>query len=156
MGMIRQFGDGYIAKQVQYFQQQVELAMKLLLQEFGEELVAFAKDTHTYTDRTGNLTNSISYAIVRKKEILYYNEVQREEANAAALKVAMKMAESLPDAYSLIVVAGMNYAAFVESRGYNVILPAELKAKTDFPKAMQKLMDKAKRKADELFGNVLW
>ena len=82
--MIRQFGDGYIAKQVQYFQQQVELAMKLLLQEFGEELVAFAKDTHTYTDRTGNLTNSISYAIVRKKEILYYNEVQREEANAPA------------------------------------------------------------------------
>ena len=132
MGLIRQFGDGYIAKQVQYFQQQVELAMKSLLQEFGEELVAFAKDTHTYTDRTGNLTNSISYAIVRHKEILYYNEVQREEANAAALKVAMKMAESLSDAYSLIVVAGMNYAAFVESRGYNVILPAELKAKQEF------------------------
>jgi len=152
--MIRQFGDGYIAKQVQYFQQQVELAMKLLLQEFGEELVAFAKDTHTYTDRTGNLTNSISYAIVRKKEILYYNEVQREEANAAALKVAMKMAESLPDAYSLIVVAGMNYAAFVESRGYNVILPAELKAKQEFTSKVKPLIDQVNKRAVQIFGSL--
>lgn len=154
MGMIRQFGDGYIAKQVQYFQQQVELAMKLLLQEFGEELVAFAKDTHTYTDRTGNLTNSISYAIVRKKEILYYNEVQREEANAAALKVAMKMAESLSDAYSLIIVAGMNYAAFVESRGYNVILPAELKAKKEFTSKVKPLIDQVNKREVQIFGSL--
>ena len=154
MGLIRQFGDGYITKQVQYFQQQVELAMKLLLQEFGEELVAFAKDTHTYTDRTGNLTNSISYAIVRHKEILYYNEVQREEANAAALKVAMKMAESLSDAYSLIVVAGMNYAAFVESRGYNVILPAELKAKQEFTDKVKPLIDKVNKRAVQIFGSL--
>jgi hypothetical protein len=154
MGLIRQFGDGYIAKQVQYFQQQVELAMKSLLQEFGEELVAFAKDTHTYTDRTGNLTNSISYAIVRHKEILYYNEVQREEANAAALKVAMKMAESLSDAYSLIVVAGMNYAAFVESRGYNVILPAELKAKQEFTDKVKPLIDKVNKRAVQIFGSL--
>ena len=154
MGMIRQFGDGYITKQVQYFQQQVELAMKLLLQEFGEKLVAFAKDTHTYTDRTGNLTNSISYAIVRHKEILYYNEVQREEANATALKVAMKMAESLSDAYSLIVVAGMNYAAFVESRGYNVILPAELKAKQEFTNKVKPLIDRVNKRAVQIFGSL--
>lgn len=154
MGMIRQFGDGYITKQVQYFQQQVELDMKLLLQEFGEKLVAFAKDTHTYTDRTGNLTNSISYAIVRHKEILYYNEVQREEANAAALKVAMKMAESLSDAYSLIVVAGMNYAAFVESRGYNVILPAELKAKQEFTNKVKPLIDRVNKRAVQIFGSL--
>lgn len=128
--------------------------MKSLLQEFGEELVAFAKDTHTYTDRTGNLTNSISYAIVRHKEILYYNEVQREEANAAALKVAMKMAESLSDAYSLIVVAGMNYAAFVESRGYNVILPAELKAKQEFTDKVKPLIDKVNKRAVQIFGSL--
>lgn len=154
MGLIRKFGDGYITKQVQYFQQQVELAMKMLLQEFGEELVAFAKDTHTYTDRTGNLTNSISYAIVRHKEILYYNEVQREEANAAALKVAMKMAENLSDAYSLIIVAGMNYAAFVESRGYNVILPAELKAKQEFTNKVKPLIDKVNKRAVKIFGSL--
>lgn len=154
MGLIRKFGDGYITKQVQYFQQQVELAMKMLLQEFGEELVAFAKDTHTYTDRTGNLTNSISYAIVRHKEILYYNEVQREEANAAALKVAMKMAENLSDAYSLIIVAGMNYAAFVESRGYNVILPAELKAKQEFTNKVKPLIDRVNKRAVQIFGSL--
>lgn len=65
------------------------------------------------------------------------------------------MAETLTNSLSLIIVAGMNYAAYVEARGYNVILPAELKARTDFPRAMQMLMDKAKRKADELFDSVL-
>ncbi len=36
----------------------------------------------------------------------------------------------------------MNYAAYVEAKGYNVILPAELKAKKDFPTAMNKIINK--------------
>ena len=62
------------------------------------------------------------------------------------------MIATLPDCVALVVVAGMNYAAYVEAKGYNVILPAELKAKTDFPQAMKKLMDKAQAKATEIFG----
>ena len=49
----------------------------------------------------------------------------------------------------------MNYAAYVEAKGYNVILPAELKAKKDFPEAMNRLMEKARNKANELFGTEL-
>ena len=40
-------------------------------------------------------------------------------------------------------------SAYVEAKGYNVILPAELKARTDFPATMKRLMDKAKSKAKE-------
>ena len=87
--------------------------------------------------------------------VFFGGAIQQGEGADNALKVAMKMAENLTNSFTLIIVAGMNYAAYVEARGYNVILPAELKARTDFPKAMQMLMDKAKRKADELFGNVL-
>lgn len=155
MGITRQFGDGYIAKQVQYFQQQVELAMKLLLQEFGEQLVAFAKDTHTYTDRTGNLTNSIGYAVVRNGEIIDFGgAVQQGEGADNALKVAMKMAETLSNSFSLIIVAGMNYAAFVESRGYNVILPAELKAKKEFTSKVKPLIEKVNKSAVNIFGSL--
>ena len=145
-----------ISKAVAAFQARLERVMMVTLQALGEDLVKYAKEKHNYTDRTGNLTNSISYAIVRKKKLEYYSgENQPNEGAKASLKVAMQMANSLPDAFSLIIVAGMNYAAYVEAKGYNVILPAELKAKKDFPTAMNTLMAKAKAKANELFGGVL-
>ena len=64
------------------------------------------------------------------------------------------MAATLPNSFSLIIVAGMNYAAYVEAKGYNVILPAQLKAMKDFPETVKRLQDLAKKKANELFGNL--
>lgn len=149
------FGSGLIAAQAAAFQKRVEQAAIFLMQYLGEELVKYAKDKHNYTDRTGNLTNSISYVVVRNKEIVFGPD-QSSTGQAAALQAALKMIDTLPDCISLIIVAGMNYAAYVEAKGYNVILPAELKAKTDFPQAMKKLMDKAKAKANEMFGTTIW
>jgi hypothetical protein len=65
----------------------------------------------------------------------------------------MQMAAETTSSFSLIIVAGMNYAAYVEAKGYNVILPAELKCKMEFPATMKKLMEMAKSKATELYGN---
>lgn len=156
MGITPMFGDDAIGAQVRKFQERLEQEALFQLKDLGEDLTKYAKDKHNYTDRTGNLTNSIGYAIVRGSDIVFFGgAVQQGEGADNALKVAMKMAENLTNSFTLIIVAGMNYAAYVEAKGYNVILPAELKARTDFPKAMQMLMDKAKRKADELFGNVL-
>lgn len=156
MGITPMFGNDAIGAQVRLFQKRLEEAALFLLKDLGEELTKYAKEKHNYTDRTGNLTNSIGYAVVRNKEIVYCGgENQPGEGFQEALKVAQKMAATADETFSLIIVAGMNYAAYVEAKGYNVILPAELKAKTDFPKAMRMLMDKAEKKANELFGNVL-
>lgn len=156
MGITPLFGNDAIGARVRLFQKRLEESALYLLKYLGEELTKYAKDKHNYTDRTGNLTNSIGYAVVRNGEILYFGgAIQQGEGADNALKVAMKMAGTLTNSLSLIIVAGMNYAAYVEARGYNVILPAELKAKTDFPKAMQMLRDKAERKANELFGSLL-
>lgn len=152
MGITPTFGDGLIAAQVQAFEKRLEQAAIFLMQYLGEELVKYAKAMHNYTDRTGNLTNSISYVVVKNKDIVFGPADQSDKPQEAALKAAMKMIATLPDCVALVVVAGMNYAAYVEAKGYNVILPAELKAKTDFPQAMKKLMDKAQAKATEIFG----
>lgn len=150
------FGNGVVAAQVAAFQENLEKAIIFALKELGEELAKYAKENHTYSDQSGNLTNSIGYAIVRNKEMVYYGGLNQPGISMdSALQTALKMAQSTQSAYSLIIVAGMNYAAYVEAKGYNVILPAELKAKRDFPSAMAKLMEKAKGKANELFGNVL-
>lgn len=150
------FGSGAVAAKVLAFQENLYKATEFLLKYLGEELVKYARDNHNYTDQTGNLTNSIGYAVVRNKEIVYFGgENQPGEGAQEALKVAMKMAASVGETFSLIIVAGMNYAAYVEAKGYNVILPAELKAKKDFPEAMNRLMEKARNKANELFGTDL-
>ena len=156
MGIKPMFGNGVVAAQVAAFQENLEKAIIFALKELGEELAKYAKENHTYSDQSGNLTISIGYAIVRNKEMVYYGGLNQPGISMdSALQTALKMAQSTQSAYSLIIVAGMNYAAYVEAKGYNVILPAELKAKRDFPAAMAKLTEKAKGKANELFGNVL-
>lgn len=150
------FGSGVVAARVQAFQENLEKATLFILKYLGEELAKYARDNHNYTDQTGNLTNSIGYAVVRNKEMVYYGTTNQPGAGAdSALQTALKMANGCSSTFSLIIVAGMNYASYVEAKGYNVILPAELKAKKDFPTAMNNLMAKARGKANELFGNIL-
>jgi len=156
MGIKPKFGSGYVAAQVNAFQDRLEKATVYMLQYMGEELAKYAKDQHNYQDQTGNLTNSIGYAVVKQGKILNYGgEIQPGEGAAEGLKVAQQMAATLPNSFSLIIVAGMNYAAYVEAKGYNVILPAQLKAMNDFPATVQRLKAMATKKANEQFGNLL-
>lgn len=120
-------------------------AIKTKLKYLGEELVKYAKDNHNYTDQTGNLTNSIGYAVVHNNDIVYSSfDESSGVADISALQAAKAMAQDIygNNCYSLIIVAGMNYAAYVEAKGYNVILPAELKAKKDFINEIAKVLTK--------------
>lgn len=120
-------------------------ALKTKLKYLGEELVKYAKDNHNYTDQTGNLTNSIGYAVVHNNDIVYSSvDESSGVADNSALQIAKAMAQDIygNNCYSLIIVAGMNYAAYVEAKGYNVILPAELKAKKDFINEIAKVLTK--------------
>lgn len=156
MGITPQFASGTIANQVKAFQENLDKAILFVLKYLGESLTKYARDNRTYQDQTGNLTNSIGYAVVRNREIVYYSAtIQQGIGNEEALKTALTVAKNSGSAYSLIIVAGMNYAAYVEAKGYNVILPAKLKAQKDFPATMNKLVAQAKGKANDLFGNIL-
>ena len=147
------FQNGTVAAKVQEFQKRQESATVFLLQFMGEELTKYAREQHNYTDQTGNLTNSIGYAVVRNGKIVNYGgEIKSGDGAAEGLKIAQKMAANASSSFSLLIVAGMNYAAYVEAKGYNVILPAELKAKADLPAYMQKLQAMAMDKAKAMFN----
>lgn len=153
MGIEPTFGSGVISEAVKEFQKRVEDATVFQLKYLGENLVTYAKAMHNYTDRTGNLTNSIGYAVVQNSKIVTSGgENQPGEGSENALSILQKFAEQCSNSFSLIVVAGMNYAAYVEAKGYNVILPAELKCQTDFPETILKIQKMAKDKAQQLFG----
>ena len=153
MGIEATFGAGSIADRVAAFQKRLEAATIYMLKYMGESLITYAKEQRSYTDQSGNLTNSIGYVIVQSGDPIHYGGfIQPGDGADAGLKVALKMAKNAPNSFSLIILAGMNYAACVEAKGYNVILPAELKAKKDFPAAISKLKEQARSKAIELFG----
>lgn len=156
MGLVPKFSGDYCKAAIQTFLKRLEAAVLFQLKFLGEDLVKYARDSHNYTDRTGNLTNSMGYAVVRNGDIVFSGgSNQHGEGAEAALKTAVKMAAKLPNSFSLVIVAGMSYAAYVEAKGYNVILPAELKAKKDFPAAMKRLTEKARNKAKQMFGNAV-
>ena len=50
--------------------------------------------------------------------------------------------------YALVVVAGMNYAAYVEAKGYNVLSSAEHLAERELPRMLDKLITNIKRAAE--------
>ena len=68
----------------------------------------------TYKDVTTNLRNSIGYFIFHDGELV--KEVSNIVTNKALVQDIVK-----PKGIQLIGIAGMNYASFVESKGYNVI-----------------------------------
>ena len=107
-----------------YMQDQIdEIANKSIqaLQYEGELFVTRARQSGNYTDRTGNLRASIGYIILQDGKIVDQNFEGKNEGVAKARKTANEVALDYPKGMVLIGVAGMGYAAAVESRGFDVI-----------------------------------
>ncbi len=166
MGIKPDFNMNGIKDTLAKFRQDVDTITLMTLQYLGEELSNYAKENISFTPQTGNLQNSIGYVVVKQGKVIQSgafggasmyvgskptskDDIKVDGAKEG-LEFALKVAKTAPAAYTLIIVAGMNYAAYVEAKGYNVILPAELKAKIDIPKELKKLSEQARAKAKSL------
>lgn len=121
---------------------------KVILTQFkyiGEAFVKNARDSGDYLDQTGNLRSSIGYIIVYNGNIVETNFKQAGKGTdkstgvAKAQEYAQEIAGEHPRGYVLICVAGMEYAAIVESRGRDVISNSAINAKRDLEKAIASL-----------------
>lgn len=127
----------------------VHNAIVTTMQYIGEECVRIAREQGSYKDRTGNLRNSIGYVILRNGDIIQKNFESRiaskvvDAANAkGALEgeaMANELAKKFTKGYALLVVAGMHYAYYVETRGYDVLDSAERNARQRVPQLMKQL-----------------
>ncbi len=145
-----------IAKAIYEKVERVENVTLDLLQQIGEQFIIDARSTKTYKDRTRNLRGSIGYVILKDGEQIFGNfqepEVigQRSKGeepfigDAVGKKVAMEVGKSNPNGYVLVVVAGMNYAAYVEAKGYDVLTGSSLSADTNMKRAMARLQQRLK------------
>jgi len=108
----------YVQSQVQSYEDKVIEA----LQFEGERFVEDALNNRTFSDRTGNLAASIGYMILKDgQEIFSSFPGDQSEGVNNARKVAEEVASKANKGFVLIGVAGMSYAAAVESLGYDVI-----------------------------------
>lgn len=113
------------------------------LQKIGEDVVSHARQSHTYTDRTGNLTSSMGYALVVDGRIRASSgfEVVRDGAEGVAegQAYAKELANQHPQGIVLIVVAGRQYASYVADRGFDVLDGAETLAGRLVPQMLARL-----------------
>lgn len=73
-----------------------------------------------YTDRTKNLRSSIGYFILKDGSIIHQS-LEGSSEGVAAAREALKQVYPRIGHIQLILVAGMDYASYVESRGFNVL-----------------------------------
>lgn len=110
----------------------------------GLECVKEARQSGKYTDRTGNLRISIGYVVLEdgkpiKKGSFAKVLATATDAEAKSNEFITRLAATYNTGLVLLVVAGMDYAAYVEARGYNVLSSAEALAKTLVPQMLKQL-----------------
>lgn len=113
----------------------------------GEKCVIEARDRspeESWFDQTGNLRSSVGYIIAHNGKIVQYSGFQQvkngSEGSKTGKEFATELIKKYSTGYALIVVAGMNYAEYVEAMDNKVVLAsAELFARKELPSMMRKL-----------------
>lgn len=82
----------------------------------GEKAVAKARRDGNYQNRTGNLRNSVGYAVLN-------DGIEAMQANTDTEKL-IKANDT--DGVGVVLANGVEYGSFVESRGYDVLSSAAI------------------------------
>lgn len=130
-----------------FFKVKIENVEKAIVRQLfvaGEECNNAARSRHTYKDQSSNLTSSFGYVVaVDGKIIPPIGGFEVVLGGHQGAKDGKAYAKELVSQYNkgivLIVVAGMEYAAYVSDRGYDVLDSAELEAKRIVPILLQQL-----------------
>lgn len=157
MGLVPTFTKATVAKAFAERRRAIYRAVLNNLAYVGELCVNHARSVRSYQDQTGNLRNSIGYVIVYNGRVVR-NAFQKSASvtvKTAAGKsrktkgsgdgvtigreLALELAGEHTSGWALIVVAGMDYASTVESRGLDVLTSAEQLAATELPNLLAAL-----------------
>lgn len=131
-------------------EQHVQAFHKIMLSEIsnvGLKFVTEARNKMTYDDQTGNLRSSIGYIVA------YDGKIVKEDFNHGGGPIGQKEGREFaeyqaalnPTGWALITVAGMEYAAFVEAKDFDVITGSTNDARKDMKiayQAVQKALQK--------------
>lgn len=136
------------------------------LSKVGEKAVAMQRGSHIYKDQTGNLTSSIGYVVLDAGKVYRssgFSSVQVQpdplhgitggdgKAGTKAGKDLIKLVAQkyATDDIALVIVAGMEYAEYVEAKGLNVIDTANMYVLGNATEQVKKTIAKAMKIIEE-------
>jgi len=123
------------------------------LSNLGDMCIAEARDRaeeDSWFNQTGNLRSSIGYIVVVHGSIVkmsgFETVLNGSEGSMTGRKLAEELSKKYSSGHALVVVAGMNYAEYVEAKdGKSVLASAELLAHSEFYNVMEKLKSQSVR-----------
>lgn len=133
--------DQMIAKGISNFLKETDRKIVTALEYMGERCLIEARTNKGYMDQTGNLAASVGYIILKNGRVAKESGFKGKAPAGPeqGKNLAYSLATQYSGDYSLIVVAGMNYAAYVEAKGKNVLSSAELLAEKELPNLLKSL-----------------
>nr|DAU55516.1 MAG TPA: hypothetical protein [Caudoviricetes sp.] len=144
-----------VRKRFDAFLNEIEKKQIDRLQRLGEMCLVEARINKGYMMQTGALLSSTGYEVFVDGVAIHsqFDAASGAESNAAetGIKSGQNIAETIgkgTKGIALVVVAGMNYAAYVEAKGYNVLSSAEHLAERELPRMLEKLISNIKRAAE--------
>ena len=123
-GMTPLFDQQSLERWLNHFQRKAEDKMLVFLQAGGEKFIEVARRSGSYKDQTGNLRSSIGYIIAKDGEVVTENfkESDKGTDKTTGKYKGRRLAEEVSLSHTVLVgVAGMEYAAAVEAKGYEVV-----------------------------------
>ena len=155
MGIKANFTKDDVRNRFDAFLKEIEKKQIARLQILGEMCLIEARNNKGYMMQTGALLSSTGYQVFVDGVAIHsqFDAASGAESDAASkgIRAGQGIAESVgkeTKGVALVVVAGMNYAAYVEARGYNVLSSAEHLAERELPRMLDKLITNIKRAAE--------
>lgn len=155
MGIKANFSKDDLRARFDAFLDEIERKQIARLQRLGEMCLIEARTNKGYMMQTGALLSSTGYQVFIDGVAIHtqFDAASGAESNAA--EIGIKAGQTIADKIGketkgvcLVVVAGMNYATYVEARGRNVLSSAEHLAERELPKMLEKLINNVKRAAE--------
>ena len=130
------------------------------LSYLGEECVKRIRENpDNWQDQTGNLRSSIGYAVCNYGRSLFKSKFEKvigKDGNGSTgslqgQEYVEQLAQKYTDVYTLVVVAGMDYAEYLElCLGRDVLQGTEVWAKAEIEKVVDVFYKRAERKINAL------
>ena len=154
MGVRKTFGFSEIKKKYSNGTLSASMNSQILrqLSYIGETLCTHARNVTPsrnsggYDDQTGNLRSSIGYAIFYNGECKRKGGFKQVLNGGEGAKTAKTAVESYGSnvasafGWTLVIVAGMNYATYVEAKGHNVLRLTEYELESKIAELKSKLI----------------
>lgn len=110
--------------------------------KIGEDAQAIARKEHLYKAQTGNLQSSVGFALTYNGELWRPGEFEAnggtqsgdEGVKQGAQYLEKCLEQRLSTGVQLTMVAGMDYAGYVEDMGLDVLRSAETHIRNEFDK----------------------